>query len=70
MQYPEISHKRVSDITVADVKILLASAASAPAVMLCTDRGILTSYHPSGVVHPAGPTGVLGLGNLGPHSRH
>lgn len=64
MQYPEISHKRVSDLTVADVQILLASSASAPAVMLCTDRGILTSYHPSGAVHPSGLAGVLGLGTV------
>ena len=64
MQHPEIS-KQASELTIADVKILIATAADGPgAIMLATERGSIVCTHACRPVAPFGPAGVFGCGSI------
>ena len=64
MQFPDI-RKQASELTIADVKILMATAAAgAGAIMLATERSSIVSTHTCRPVAPFGPAGVFGCGSI------
>ena len=64
MQFPDI-RKQASELTIADVKILMTTAADhSGAIMLATERGSIVSTHTCRPVAPFGPAGVFGCGSI------